>query len=128
MIASLIDMLGGKEKAGKLYVTLWAHEYGDGFVEVQDPAQVAFEAGYMTSRAERTFEERIALLEALGFLRTASNGVRAHGFLLLLDPHAVVEQLRAKDPAGVPKVWWLAFEARCAAVGIALANNSAAAP
>jgi hypothetical protein len=120
MIASLIDLLGGKEKAGRLYVALWAHEYGDGFVEVQDPAQVAFEAGYMTGRAERTFDERVALLEKLGFLRAATNGVRAHGFLLLLDPHVVVRQLRVDDPTRVPKTWWRAFEARCAAVGIVL--------
>lgn len=119
MIASLIDGLGGKrETAGRLFLTLWAHEFGDGLVEVNDPALLAFEAGYTTNRGERTFEERITLLEKLGFLRSKSLGPRTHGVLLLLDPHVVVQNLREKSPASVPDNWWSAFQARCRAVGI----------
>lgn len=126
MIASLIDMLGGKrETAGRLYITLWAHEFGDGLVEVNDPALLAFEAGYTTNRGERTFEERITLLESLNFLRSKSLGPRTHGVLLLLDPHAVVYQLREKDPKRVPDAWWSAFQARCRAVGIVLGGGTA---
>jgi hypothetical protein len=121
MIASLIDVMGGKDNAGRLYVTLWSYEYGDGFVEVPDPVQVALEAGYLTNRAERTFNERIAALRELGFLRSAPVGMRDHGFLLLLDPHAAVVRLRKESPSAIPERWWTAFVARCANIGVALA-------
>lgn len=120
MVAGLIDTLGGRENAGRLYVVLWAYQYGDGFVEVPDPAQLALEAGYMSTRAERTFDERVALLARLGFVRTAENGLRDHGFVLLLDPHRVVARIRAEQPKKIPGRWWSAFQARCSAVGVPL--------
>ncbi|HEX4478402.1 MAG TPA: hypothetical protein VH142_25140, partial [Polyangiaceae bacterium] len=120
MIASLIDRLIPRENAGRLYLALWAYEYGDGFVEVPDPAQVALEAGYMTNRAERTFTERIATLRSLGFIRTAAVGMRDNRFVLLLDPHAVLAGLRKQRPEAVPDRWWSAFVSRCATVGIQL--------
>lgn len=118
MIASLIDLMGGRENAGRLYVTLWAYEYGDGFVEVPDPAQLALEAGYFTNRAERTFAERVNLLKNFGFVRSAPSGLRDHGFILLLDPHRVVTNIRTKKPDQVPDSWWSAFQNRCTNIGI----------
>jgi hypothetical protein len=123
MIAALIDELGGRDKAGRLYIALWAYELGDGFVEVPDPAMLALEAGYVTSRAERTFNERIAILRDLGLLRTARLGLREHGYVLLLDPHQVVASIREKNPDRVPERWWTAFVARCGAVGIRLPGD-----
>lgn len=123
MIASLVDELGGRDKAGRLYITLWAYELGDGFVEVPDPAQLALEAGYVTNRAERTFNERIAILRGLGLLRTARLGLREHGFVLLLDPHLVVAGIRDQNPDSVPERWWTAFVSRCGNIGIRLPGD-----
>ncbi len=127
MIASLVDELGGRDKAGRLYITLWAYELGDSFVEVPDPAQLALEAGYVTNRAERSFNERIAILRSLGLVRTARLGLREHGFVLLLDPHPIVTAIREADPQRVPEHWWTAFTARCGAVGIRLPGDAVAA-
>jgi hypothetical protein len=123
MIASLIDELCGRDKAGRLYITLWAYEFGDGFVEVPDPALLALEAGYVTNRAERSFHERMGILRKLGLLRTAPLGLREFGFLLLLDPHHVIAKMHYKKPGSVPSHWWTAFVARCSAVGIALPSK-----
>jgi hypothetical protein len=120
LVASLIDQLRAKENAGRLYLTLWSHEYGDGFVEVPDPALIAMEAGYVTNRAERTFAERMRVLSELGFVRTAPLGVRDFGYVLLVDPHQVVCDMRARSPESVPPAWWTAFGARCSTAGIEL--------
>jgi hypothetical protein len=126
LMSALIDELGGRNKAGRLYITLWAYEMGDGFVEVPDPAQLALESGYITNRAERTFNERIAILRELGFVRTARLGLREHGFVLLLDPHPVVMAIREKSPERVPERWWTAFVARCGAIGLNLPGDAVA--
>ena len=123
MIAALVDELCGRDKPGRLYITLWAYEFGDGFVEVPDPAALAMEAGYITNRAERTFNERIAILRDLGFVRTARLGLREHGFVLLLDPHPILAAMQRHKPDSIPERWWTAFTARCAAIGIPLPGD-----
>lgn len=123
MIASLLDTppFGGKDNPGRLYVALWMYEFGDSFVEIGDPAQIALEAGYTTSRAERTFGERLELLSRLGFVRIRPLGLRPHGYVLLLNPHTVLWAIRARQPEAIPEYWWSAFEARCSAVGLRVA-------
>ena len=127
MIASLIDDLGGKEKPGRLYITLWSYDFGEGYLEVPDPARVALEAGYKTNRAERTFVERMRALRELGFIRSEALGAREFGHVLLVDPHRAVLELWAKDPTRISDEWWSAFQARCSAIGIELSEYAAAA-
>jgi hypothetical protein len=123
MIASLIDELCGRDKAGRLYITLWAYEFGDGFVEVPDPAILALEAGYVTNRAERSFHERMTILRELGLVRAAPLGLREFGYVLLLDPHHVIAKMYYKKPGKVPPHWWTAFVARCGTIGITLQSK-----
>jgi len=120
LVAALIDELSpNRERSGRLYMTLWAHEE-DGFVEVSDPEQIAFEAGYWTSRATRTFEERVDQLVSLGFVRQESDGIRSCGFVLLLDPHLAVQKVHAFDATKIPQRWLKVFEKRCRAIGVKL--------
>jgi hypothetical protein len=129
MIAGLIDRLGGKFDAGRLYVCLFALEYGDGFVEVPDPSLLAIEAGYKTTRGERTFTERMNVLRDLGFIRSARLGTREFGFVLLVDPHRVVARIYSDRPEAVGEDWWTAFLSKCANIGVspptALVDTSA---
>jgi hypothetical protein len=126
MIASLIDELGGREKPGRLYLALWSYDFGEGYVEVPDPARVALEAGYNANRAERTFSERMKTLRDLGFIRSRALGAREFGHVLLVDPHRVVVGIRAATPERIADVWWSAFEARCSGIGISLSDLSVA--
>lgn len=123
MIASFIDVLGGRLSAGRLFVALFAYDFGDGFVEV-DPLSLALDAGYSRHRAERSVAERLRLLEKLGFVRAAAIGHREHGALLLLDPHPVVLGIRRKFPELVDDAWWSAFVDRCRVVGIPLPDEA----
>jgi len=120
MIASLIDELGGREKPGRLYLALWSYDFGEGYIEVPDPARVALEAGYTSNRAERTFSERMKILRDQGFIKAKALGAREFGHVLLVDPHRVVVALRASSPERIAEAWWSTFEARCSAIGISL--------
>lgn len=121
MISGLVDFLSDKEKPGRLYTVLWGYEYGDGLIEISDPAHLALEAGYLSSRAERSFNERMKALVKLGFIEAKPIGSREYGLVLLLDPHRVVVALKAMKDSRVPESWWTAFTSRCADIGIDLA-------
>jgi len=125
MIASLLDTasFGGKESPGRVYQVLWCHEFGDGFVDIVDPSLLALEAGYITTRAERTFQERLRTLIRLGFIRSAPMGLRESAFVLLLDPHRVLATIRSATPDRISNGWWSAFEVRCANAGIPLTTT-----
>lgn len=118
LVAALVDSLSdAKERAGRLYVALWAHEE-DGLVEVNDPEQIAFEAGYWTNRASRTFAERVTQLEGMGFVRQQGDGIRACGFILMLDPLSVVRRIVTSDPGRVPPRWLKVLDRRCRELGV----------
>ena len=117
MIASLLDEIsGGRTKPGRVYVVLWAYEFGDGFVDLPDPARLALEAGYTTNRAERTLIERFVELRNFGFIRSAALGTREFGHILLLDPHRAVASLRAAQPERAAQLYECQAEARQASV------------
>ena len=118
MVATLIDRIGGKNEAGRLYLTLWSYDYGDGYIEIPDPALLGLEAGYSPTRAERTFGERMKVLQELGFIRTKPLGQRTHGYVLLLDPNVVIGVHLAEDPSKISGDWLSAYTARCLGVGL----------
>jgi len=126
MIAALLDtpLFGGKKPPGSLYVALWASEFGDGMVDITDPAMLALEAGYTARRGERNVVERIRVLASLGFVRAASVGLREFGVVLLLDPHQVLIRIREEEPSRIADTWWHAFVAKCASIGIDLETKT----
>ncbi len=124
LIATLIDHLTtGSERAGRLYVALWAHDFGEGLVEA-DPENLVLEAGYARARADRTWNERIEVLLELGFIRTAERGHTKYGFVLLLNPHPVVHALHLARKADFPRGWYSYFTVLCADFGISLPADS----
>ena len=117
LIASLIDHMGRRHRAGALYSVCWFRDFGDGLVET-DPEVFVYEAGYGTRRAVRTWEERITILEELGFVRTRARGLKDRGWLLLVDPHPVVARLHEEDPTRFPDRWMEVFLHRCSEIGL----------
>lgn len=112
LVAALINEIGGRENAGSLYQVLWAHDWGQGIVEVKSPRSLLFQAGYTgsTGRADRTWQERVAILVSLGLVQTRPSGIEQHGFILLRDPYRAVLDLHDRNPNRIPKNWMLAFD------------------
>lgn len=95
LVACLINEIGGRENAGSLYQAVWAHDWGQGIVEVRSFKALLHQAGYSGkgSRAERTWRERIRILKKYGFIYTAAKGLDDIGYILLIDPHIAVLSL-----------------------------------
>lgn len=55
----------------------------------------AYASGYDGERSVRSWSERMAKLEELGFIRTAKSGSLKYGIVYLVHPARAVENLRA---------------------------------
>jgi hypothetical protein len=122
LVAGLADLAQQKAAPGRLYVSLWTHDWGEGLVEV-DPAELIYEADPTLSalRADRHFREKMKALASLGLIRTSPRGHREFGYALLRDPHLAVLELQPQLAGNKWWArWWGAFEGRCREVGVDL--------
>jgi hypothetical protein len=121
LLASLIKHLSAKNDASRVYLDLWGRVYDQGVVEVHDEKQFAMSAGYPdNSRNVRSWQERMAELEKLGFILTEPSAARKYGFVLVLHPHAVVELMHRQDASRIPDWWWRLYRERISEIGAKL--------
>jgi hypothetical protein len=122
LIMTLIEQLADRKKGkdvSRTYFELWCRAFDDYFIDAGDVESLSFAAGFVTrGRNVRSWEERIQELGNLGFIRTAPNGTRKQGYVLLVDPHKVIKRLRANGQIG--DEWWGAYTKRATDIGFVL--------
>ncbi len=125
IVATLVKALTDKIDASRVYLDLWGRAFDDGLVAIDDEYEFAYACGYnFASRARRTWHERMLRLEDLGFIRAKPKGPRRFGYVLLIHPHLVVQQLRA---AGRLPDWWEElFDRRVREIGAKVPSLDAA--
>jgi hypothetical protein len=106
---------GGRDCRGAL-LELYSRDWGEAIIEVLDEESHALRAGYASSRAVRTWRERIELLERAGFIEVRPKSVRRFGYILLVHPDQVITELRARRK--VPDRLWLAYAETCREFGV----------
>jgi hypothetical protein len=72
------------------YLALWARLLGEGVVEITNEHEVAYDAGYSGERQRRTWRERMALLEELGFIKSKQIAGQPYRYVLMIDPAVAV--------------------------------------
>lgn len=93
-----------------MYLALWARHFDSGVVEITNELEMAYESGYSGGRALRTWQERMLLLERLGFIKSQEIANQRHRYVLMVHPAAVVVALAKK---GLVEDDWLAtYDAR----------------
>jgi hypothetical protein len=75
---------------------LWCRAFDDYVVEVRDEYEAAHSSGYEGQRAIRTWRERLDVLQRLGFVLTKKTPYGAYRYVLILDPHQVIDDLILK--------------------------------
>lgn len=120
LIAVLIRALSKKDPS-RIYIDLWSRQRDDGFIDVEDPEELAQSSGYpQAPRNVRTWREGIEDLVRLGFIKTSPRGTRKHKYILLLHPHDVVERIHDTEPGRIPEWWWSLFTNRVLDIGAKL--------
>lgn len=111
----ILSLLGDKQltdgcNPASVYVELVARQIDAGVVTIESDADHAYAAGYVGPRALRTWQERMRLLEKLGFIQIKAIGNQAFKHVLIVHPTKVIEQLR--QGGKVNSRWWDAYRDR----------------
>jgi hypothetical protein len=111
----LLSLLRTKKVSGKVdpsmvYLELLSRHMGEGLIEMGSESEHAFAAGYYSTRAVRTWRERMELLEALGLIKSRERAGRTYGYVLLLPPANAVAKLEAAKK--IPVGWKDSYAAR----------------
>ena len=118
LIMILVKVLAAKGEgdARLAYLELWSRARDNHIISITDEADIAYASNCINQkRSSRTWADHMRVLERLGFILIAPDGVRAIAHILLLNPLAVAARLQKeqKTPAG----WWSVFTRRAAEVG-----------
>jgi hypothetical protein len=120
----LIKRLSKKGNPADVYLQLWARNFDEGLIEVTDEATLAFEAGYDSTRAVRTWRDHVLKLEQLGFIKYKPSGIKPIGFILLLNPLEVCARLKRTRSKAVSEEWWSAFLKRAHEIGAVIPSEA----
>jgi hypothetical protein len=111
----ILSILSSKEISGKkdpslVYLDLMSRQRGEGVIEMGHEADHAFASGYEGRRAVRTWQERMKILEEIGFIKTAEVGNQRYKYVAIVHPTTAIQRLR--DSKKIPDKWWNAYVAR----------------
>lgn len=101
---------------GQVYLDLWCLSWDGAMVEIKSEEDRAYSCGYTTSRALRTWRERMSELVKFGFIEAKKKGNNPFGYVLIINPYIVIK--RMIDDKKLPEHWSTAFLSRMNDIGV----------
>jgi hypothetical protein len=99
----------------RVYLELLARHVDEGVIQMATEDDHAYAAGYDGPRGVRTWRERMRLLETNGFIKIKSIGNKRYGYVLIVHPEVVIDELRRAGR--VPEKWSEAYRERQSETG-----------
>ena len=93
-----------------VYIELLARHRDSGIVDMVAPGEHSYAAGYTGTRGIRTWQERMKILEELGFIKSKMTGNQQYKYVLLVHPTIAVQRLH--DAKKFPADWWDTYRTR----------------
>ena len=109
LIMSLLNSkaISESKAPASVYFELLSRQITSGIIEMDHEGDHAFAAGYEGARAIRTWQERMRLLEDIGFIRIVGMGNQPFKYVALVHPTVAVQRLYDQDR--VSEDWWKAY-------------------
>jgi len=82
--------------AGRTYLVLWCRVRDGAFLDIENEAAAALDAGYGGERNVATWRAHLKVLKDLGFIDFKAGPSGPCEFILLWNPYHVVKRLKAK--------------------------------
>jgi hypothetical protein len=103
LIGRILDQLSGKGfPLFETYLALWCWVFDEAFVEVRNPRELAYEAGFSGTKAEATWRNRMRKLEELGFIAIKPGLLGEFQYVLMYDPIKVINRIYSDRPQDAP--------------------------
>lgn len=96
--------ISGKQDPSGVYLELHARHRDTGVIDMATEAEHSYAAGYPGPRGVRSWQERMGLLENLGFIKSTKVGNQTYKYVLLVQPAIAVQKLR--EAGKVDDNWW----------------------
>jgi hypothetical protein len=111
----ILGLAGSKAVSGKLDPTsvcleLWSRHISEGVIEMKHEGEHAFASGFEGTRAIRSWQERMRVLESNGFIKTKQIGNQRYKYVFLVHPTAVVNGLKQQHK--ITQLWLDTYSAR----------------
>ena len=94
-VMNIIDSFCKGQPASRTYLGLWLRAYDEAVVIIENPMSLAVEAGFSGERAITSWRQRMQTLVELGFIQAREGGSGPYHYVLLLNPHKVVWDLKS---------------------------------
>ena len=93
LLMRALDELSKGKPLGATYFALWCATWDNGFVRLGRVPDLAYASGFTGARGIRGWQERMRLLEALGFVEIRASGDQKFGLAFLPNPNLVLLEL-----------------------------------
>ena len=100
LVMNIIDALTKNKPAGSTYFVMWCRTFDHSLLVIDNPMTLAVEAGFSGERALSTWKDRMRSLVDLGFIDAKEGAAGPFHYVLLLNPHKVVWQLKGRIQEG----------------------------
>jgi hypothetical protein len=104
-LINVINSLTKGSPAGMVYLTIWCRLFSVGIVKLASEKQMAFEAGFTGERAVDTWRKRMRPLKDLGFIDYKPSTDHDYQWVLVFNPHHVVQRLGKKVQERYRAAW-----------------------
>jgi hypothetical protein len=116
LIMSIMDDLAS-QPVSSTYLDLWTRAYDESFVTLSKPREMAFHAGFVSQRAERTWKLKLKALHKLNFIDLKSGPSGPESYALIWNPYHVIKWHREKKTPGLREDKYNALVVRALEVG-----------
>lgn len=115
MLTIMNDLSDKGQPVGATYLELWCRLRDEGFLNLNQPQEMAFASGFTGQRAVYTWRDRLAKLRELEFIdfKTGPNGEFSYG--LFWNPYHVIRKHYGKKRVSDAK--WQALVFRASEIG-----------
>lgn len=117
LIAKILDELSEQGPLSTTYLELWCRSHDEAIVEIRNPQEHAFFAGFTGQRSVQTWSRRMKALQELGFIETKSGASGEFNYVLLLNPHKIISKLVKEERITMKQDSLNALRARLIDVG-----------
>ena len=99
MVMRALDDLSKGKPLGQTYFSLFCATWDNGFVRLARSPDLPYASGFTGPRGVRGWQERMKLLEGLGFVEIEASGAQKFGLAFLPNPNIVLLDLWEKKKA-----------------------------